>query len=150
MKDKLTLKESKFLEKYLQGRPLAECAKYAGSNGKDDASLRVIGYNILTGINISMEETLSLNGITEEYLAEKLKEGLNAKKKYFASFRGGIVESKPFDDQPTRMKAVEIAGRMKGLFVDKLELTGKNSGDIALMITGPGKEKQTARKTGLD
>lgn len=151
MKGNLSIKERRFLDKYLQGRPLHECAKYAGSKGKDKRSLATNGYVMLKNLDISMEETLSLNGITDQHLTEKLNEGLTAQRKYFGTWQGGIVESKPYNDIPTRMKALEIAGRMKGLFIDKVELTGKDGGDITLMINpSKGKKGAGSVKMGLD
>ena len=151
MKSNLTIKERRFLEKYLQGRPLYECAKHYGCKGNNRESLTVRGCQILGNLSISMEETLNLGGITDEFLREKMSEGLEAKKKYYGTWQGNIIESKPYNDIPTRMKALEIAGRMKGLFIDKVELTGKDGGDITLMINpSKGKKGAGSVKMGLD
>jgi len=149
MKLNLTRKENLFLEAYLEGKQLAECALYAGSKGKDTNSLKVIGYNILTNLNISIPELHELQGITGEYLRQKLEEGLSAKKKYFGSWQGSIIESQPFEDVPTRLKALEIAHKLRGEFVDKVEMTGKDGGELVLQIT-PTQSKRKKRTISLD
>ena len=73
-----SVKERRFLKAYFEGKPLAECAKYAGSKAKDKDSLKVIGHQILTRLNLSIDETLTLSGLTDEVLAKKLQEGLEA------------------------------------------------------------------------
>ena len=78
MKYNPTVKERRFLKAYLKGKSLAESAKYAGSKGKDKDSLKVIGHQILTRLNLSIDETLTLSGLTDEVLAKKLQEGLEA------------------------------------------------------------------------
>ena len=142
MKQKLNIKERRFLDKYLQGKPLWDCAKYAGSQGKDKASLTTIGHLMLRNLDISMEETLILNGVTDQLLTEKVIEGMKSTQCYRGTWRGGLVESKPFPDTSNRLKAVELAGRMKGVFIDRHELTGKDGGDIILLINPSSKSKQ--------
>ena len=149
MKGNPTIKERRFLEKYLQGKSLAECAKYAGSSGIGKHSLSQIGYEMLTRLDISMEETLNLSGITDQVLSEKVNEGLEAKKRYYGSWQGNIIKSEPFEDIPSRLKAVEIAGRMKGIFIDRHELTGANQGDIILQINSP-KARRGSKSIKLD
>lgn len=148
MKVNLTRKENLFLKAYLEGKQLAECALYAGSKGKDTNSLKVIGHNILTNLNISIPELHQLQGITGEYLRQKLNEGLTAQKKYFGSWQGSIIESKPFEDVPTRLKALEIAHKLRGEFVDKIELAGKDGGDLILQMT-PAQSKKKKRTISL-
>ena len=88
MKYNPTVKERRFLKAYLEGKSLAECAKYAGSKGKDKDSLKVIGHRMLTRINLSLDETLDLSGLSDEVIARKIKEGLEADRLYLASFEG--------------------------------------------------------------
>ena len=142
------VKERRFLKAYLEGKPLAECAKYAGSRAKDSDSLKVIGHRMLTNINLSMEETLTLCGLTDEVLASKLQEGLEADRVYFASFKGKFMDERKTPDVPTRLKAVELIGRMRGLFKDRYELTGKEGGEIELVIKPAGRGEP--KKIDLD
>ena len=143
-----SVKERKFLKAYLEGKSLAECAKYAGSKGKDKDSLKVIGHQILTRLNLSTDEILTLSGLTDEVLASKLQEGLEADRLYLASFRGKFLDERKAPDVPTRLKAVELIGRMKGHFVDRHEIAGREGGDIELVIM-PAKRGEP-KKIDLD
>jgi len=144
-----SVKERRFLKAYLEGKSLAECAKYAGSKGKDNDSLKVIGHQILTRLNLSMEETLILHGLTDEVLAKKLQEGLEADRLYLASWKGKFMDERKAPDVPTRLKAVELIGRMKGLFIDRHELTGIQGGEIELVIK-PARDRGETKKIDLD
>ena len=144
-----SVKERRFLKAYFEGKPLAKCAKYAGSKAKDKDSLKVIGHRLLMNINLSMEETLTLCGLTDEVLAKKLQEGLEANRLYLASWRGKFLDEREVPDVPTRLKAVELIGRMQGLFIDRHELIGKDGGDIVLQIR-PARSTGEPKKIDLD
>lgn len=143
-----SIKERRFLKAYLEGKTLAECAKYAGSRAKDSHSLSEVGYRLLKKVGLSMPEMLDLCGLTDEVLAEKLREALEANRLYLASFRGKFLDERKEPDVPTRLKAVELIGRMKGLFVDRHEITGKEGGEIELVVT-PAKRGEP-KKIDLD
>ncbi len=142
------IKQRRFLKAYLEGKSLAECAKYAGSRAKDKDSLKVIGHRMLTNINLSMEEVLTLCGLTDEVLAGKLQEGLEAERLYLASWKGRFMDERKAPDVPTRLKAVELIGRIRGLFIDRHELAGKDGGDIVLQIV-PDRNRER-KKIDLD
>lgn len=145
MKQNLTLKERRFLESYLNGDPLHVCAKSYGSHAKDKHSLATVALQILKKLDISMEDTLTLGGVTDHILSEKVQEALSANKRYFGTWQGEVIEGKEFPDYTNRLKAVEIAGRMKGVFLDRQEITGKDGGDISITYAsskiGKGKGK---------
>jgi len=149
MKYNPTVKERRFLKAYLEGKSLAESAKYAGSKGKDKDSLKVIGHQILTRLNLSIDETLTLSGLTDEVLAKKLQQGLEAERLYLSSFEGKFLHERKAPDIPTRLKAVELVGRMRGHFKDRYELTGKEGGDIVLQVR-PASAKREPRKIQID
>jgi len=144
-----SVKERRFLKAYLEGKPLAECAKYAGSKAKDKDSLKVIGHRMLMNINLSMDETLTLSGLTDEVLASKLREGLEAERLYLASFEGKFRDERKAPDVPTRLKAVELLSRLRGHFVDRHELTGREGGDIVLQVR-PASAKKEPGKIQVD
>jgi hypothetical protein len=102
LKGNPTVKERRFLKAYIEGKTLAECAKYAGSKRKDKDSSKVIGHRMLTKINLSMDETLTLSGLTDAVLARKLREGLEANRFYLASFEGKFTDERKAPDVPTR------------------------------------------------
>ena len=149
MKYNPTVKERRFLKAYLEGKPLAECAKYAGSKGKDKDSLKVVGHRMLTNINLSIDEILTLCGLTDEVLAKKLQEGLEAERLYLSSYEGKFLDERKAPDVPTRLKAVELIGRMRGHFIDRHELTGKDGGDIVLTIK-PATQRGGPKRAEID
>ena len=128
------VKERRFLKAYLEGKSLAECARYAGSKGKDNHSLTVIGCQMLAKLSLSMEETLTLCGLTDDVLARKIREGLEADRATYASFRGKFLDERRDPDYSARAKYAEMLARLKGLFIDRHELTGREGGDIVLQI----------------
>jgi phage terminase small subunit len=145
MKYNPTVKERRFLKAYLEGKSLAESAKYAGSRGKDKDSLKVIGHRMLTNINLSMDEILTLCGLTDEVLAKQLQEGLEAERLYLASFEGKFLDERKSPDVPTRLKAVEMISKMRGHFKDRYELTGKEGGDIVLQVRPVSTKKEPGK-----
>ncbi len=146
MKLNPTKREGLFLKAYLSGKSLADCARAMGSKGKDDHSLRQIGYETLTRLDISVKELHQMQGITSEYLRQKLDEGLAATKPYFATWQGKILQSDPVPDHTARLKALEIAHKLRGEFVDKVELTGKDAGDLILQLK-PAEGKKGKKKS---
>jgi hypothetical protein len=149
MKYNPTVKERRFLKAYLEGKPLAECAKYAGSRAKDTHSLSQVGYRWLKKVDLSMQEILDLCGLSDEVLARKLQEALEADRLYLASYEGKFLDERKAPDIPTRLKAVELVGRMRGHFIDRHELTGKDGGDIVLQVR-PASAKREPRKIQID
>jgi hypothetical protein len=67
---------------------------------------------MLTNINISIDETRTLCGLTDEILTKKLKEGLEAERLCLASFKGKFRDERRARDVPTRLKVVDLIGRI--------------------------------------
>ena len=134
---KLSLKQRNFWKSYVKCKDLATAAKDAGSKGKDKNSLKVIGHQILTSLNLSMPELLDAEGLTDQAMAKPLLDGLEAQKAVFATWEGKFTDEKWVPDHPTRAKFLEQYHRLKGNFVDKHELTGRDGGDIVISYTAP-------------
>jgi len=77
---------------------------------------------------------MELMGLTDQLLTQKTLDGLNAEKVEIATYKGSICDERAYPDYSTRAKYVELAGRFKGKFIDKTELTGRDGGDISLVI----------------
>ena len=138
---KLTLKQRKFWKEYCQTHSLIKAAQYAGSKGKDNASLSVCGYDILRSLNLSMPELLEAQGLGTYQLGKLVTEQTQALKPMIATWEGKITDERFYPDNAARGKASELLGRMHGVFIDKHELTGRDGGDIALVVSAPSKGK---------
>ncbi len=149
MKAKLSVKEVKFLKEYLSGRTLADCAKLAGCKCNSKESFSATGSMILKSLNLSNREILDAMGVTDQAATKTLLQGLKARKIIVAAFQGEIDQTKPVPDFLTRAKFLEIYHCLRGNFVDKLELAGKDGGDIHLVInSGKGKNKKVSIDLG--
>ncbi len=149
MIEKMTLKQKLFLKSYLAGKSLTDCARDAGSKGKDCYSLSVVGYRMLKSLDIDFQELLDMMGLTDKKMGQVLAEGLGAKKTVVATFEGKICDEKEYDDPPTRAKYLELLGRMKGRFIDRHEVSGKDGGDIILSVK-PSKARKEPLTLDLD
>ena len=134
MKGNLTPKQRKFWKRYSETHSLTDAARYIGSNGKGTHSLSQVGYQILKQIEPSMEELLDAKGLTDEAMIEPLRGGIKAQKPIVATWEGKITDQLWIEDHPTRAKFLEMYHRLKGNFVDRHELTGKDGGDLVLMV----------------
>ena len=141
MVPKLTPKQRKFWKHYQEHNDKAAAAKYAGCISKSVSGLSHQGNAILNTLQLSMPELLNAQGLTDEALAEPLKNGIKAQKAIVATWEGKITDKLWIEDHPTRLKAAELIGRMKGVFIDRHELTGKDGGDIILQVKPAGKVK---------
>lgn len=135
MRPNTELKVRKFVDAYLETGNISLSAMLAGSQAKDTASLYETGKKWLEKSGLSVKDLQEMNGITDQHLVNKLKDGLDATKKYYGSWQGEIVESEPYDDQPTRLKALELAHRLRGELIDRKELSGKDGGDLILQVS---------------
>ena len=104
---------------------------------------------MLTKINLSLGEVLNLSGLTDEVIARKIKEGLEADRLYLTSFEGKFTDERTAPDVPTRLKATELLGKLRGYFIDRHELTGSGGGDIILAIK-PATERKEPRGIEFD
>ena len=137
---KFSVKQKRFWDNYLIHGNLARAAKHAGSQGKDSKSLSATGRNILDSLGLTFQEKLNAYGLTDEFLAKGINEGCLSNKVEIATFQGKIRDEKVYADMPTRGKYYDMLSRMKGAYVDKLELTGKDGGEISLVVNKAAKK----------
>ncbi len=93
-----------------------------------------------------MPELLDAEGLTDQAMAEPLQKGIKAQKPIVATWEGKITDKLWIEDHPTQLKAVELIGKMKGHFIDKLELTGRDGGDLVLQLA-PSKSKRDKKRS---
>jgi len=149
MVSKLSLKQRNFWKSYVKCKDLATAAKAAGSKGKDNNSLKVIGHGILTSLNLSMGELLDAEGLTDQAMAQPMWDGLRAEKAMFATWEGKFTDEKWVPDHPTRSKFLEQYHRLKGNFIDRHELSGKDGGDI-IVSYAPSKIGSKKKQLNID
>jgi len=113
-KRKLTLKQRKFIKYYLECGNLTESARLAGYQATSYNSLRQIGHQCLTKLNLPIQELMDEMGITDQRLLAKLSEGLNAELVKIASHEGIITDEKTYIDYPTRAKYLDMGLKVKG------------------------------------
>jgi hypothetical protein len=77
---KKTLRERKFIETYINNGGNATEAYLAVNDKVNRNTAGVLGFRMLRKVKISIKDTLDQIGLTDYYLANKLKEGLEATK----------------------------------------------------------------------
>ena len=133
--------QKRFLKAYLETSNLAESARRAGCICNSVSNYSNKGKALLNSLQLSFPEMLDLEGVTDQVIAQKTFEGLNANKTVFASYEGKFLDQKDCIDFANRAKYLELAGKFKGLLVERKELTGLNGGDIVLEVR-PGARKE--------
>jgi len=134
MKNHLTKREKAFLDAYLEGKPLYECAKVYGSKCTNNHSLSQRGCDILKTLDVSFKEICDLSGLTDEYISRKLRFGCDAKKVIVATWQGKITDEKFYEDPPTQAKYLEMLGKSRGLFTDKIDFSIKDAGSLEIQV----------------
>src|SRR3972149_10145859 len=121
---KLTLKDRRFLDYYLEGRPLHECEKHAGRGSKNVHSLASMGYERLKRMNIQFDELLEIKGLSDSVVAGKIREGLNSYRVGFATLKGKITDTLRSPDFSARAKFVELLGKATGKVKERSQVRG--------------------------
>lgn len=120
-----TIKEKRFVKEYSKDGNATRAARevYDVSNNNSAAA---IGSEILRKLNIS--EVLDKAGVTDEKIAQTIFDGMEASKPI--SVVGGkdageaSMDFIDVPDTPSRLKAAELASKLKGHLKDKVEHGG--------------------------
>jgi len=113
--EKLSLKQRKWLDSYIETGNATEAARQAGYSGNDD-SLRVIGHENLTKLNPAISELMDRMGMTDVLLMKKLAEGLNANLVKTATSDGSITDERVYVDFSTRHQYLDTALKLKNRY----------------------------------
>jgi len=99
MRKKLTLKQTKFVGKYLQDGNAAKAVREAYPNVKAEATRRVMGSKLLTNANVKshIQEILEREGLTPDLVVRELK---------------SLITD---EDKSIKTKAIRIACEVMGL-----------------------------------
>jgi phage terminase small subunit len=131
---KLTLKQRKFIQAYIQSGNATQAAKDAGYECKTDAAYAEMGSRTVRKVEGTICEIMAEIGLDDAMLAQKALEGLNAMAVEVVKYKGEITGEKTYVDYPTRAKYLEIIAKMKGLLREKIEQ--KTSGTLRIQIKG--------------
>ncbi len=122
------IREKKFVKAFLETHEIGRSAVLAGYADPTYGSKLMRNPRILTAIQEAMEKA----GIHDEYLAKKLKEGLEATYPMKYSSRGRVIQERE-PDYFTRAIYLDKAFRIRGDFApEKQEVTEKR---ISIVIT---------------
>ena len=125
-----TVKERKFVKEYLKNGGNATQAAMKAYDASSYNSAHVIGAENIRKLTIS--DILDKAGLTDEKIGSVLTEAAEATKPISAtSGRDASEASMDFIEVPdwnARLKSIELAGKMKGHFIEKRE--DKHSGNI--------------------
>lgn len=129
-----TLKEKRFLKKYLEIGNATEAASQV-YDVVDRNSAKALASQVLAKLTIT--DVLDKIGVTDEKIAQTVMDGMEANKPISAvSGKDASEASVDFIDVPdwtARLKATELASKMKGHLKDRVDLT---SGDVPFPIYG--------------
>lgn len=114
---KLTEKQKRFIDFYIETGNATEAAKKAGYKGKN---LNRIGSENLSKLDKYIQ--VKLQGKEKSRIAsqDEVLEAITA-----------ILRKKEASDKD-KLKAAELLGKLYGSFSDKVELTGKDGGEIKI------------------
>ena len=139
--NKLTMKQRKFIEKYIAtGNAFLAAKKSYKVNS--DATARAMGSENLTKPNIqkAIQDALEANGLTNEHLARKVAELVNAQKKVFIFQKGKTTVVREELDTQAIKAGLEFAFKLKekNLGHDNTDgnLTDKDRKKIDTIIQG--------------
>ena len=132
MSIKRTLRERKFIKSYIENGGNATQAYMALNPEYKGKNARKLGSTMWTNIDISFDDIMDIAGITDEFLAQKIFEGLNATKTIsvipikskeaqenstdLQEANSRNIEFVDVEDYPTRHKYVDTSLKLKNKF----------------------------------
>jgi hypothetical protein len=110
----LTNKERALVRALLGGSGLTQAALDAGYSSKNPGQS---GWQALQNIHLKLPELLDRHGLSDEALIEKhLNPLLNATEIKYFQYNGEVTDSRRVPDHATRLKALDMAFRLKGSY----------------------------------
>ena len=128
MADKMTPKQKAFIKEYITSLNATDAA-HKVYNVKNRNVANAIGAQNLAKLSEPIAQVLEERGLTNDYIAKKIKEKMEAKKPIIANGKMWQTE-----DHTTQLKATELAAKLKGLLKDSVEITGKNGNELVIKI----------------
>jgi phage terminase small subunit len=124
---KLTVFQRRFIKEFIaNGGNATKAAEAVGTHKTENAAASSASAMLNNpAVQSKIKEIHDKLGITDEMLGKVLKDGLKANVTKFATDKGIITDERDCNDHPTRLKALEIAHKLRGEFApDKMEHTG--------------------------
>jgi hypothetical protein len=131
-KDELIASERRFLIHYVQSGNATDAYRKTFPKKKlTDGSAATLGWKLVGRIRkILGDSWWDEFGLTDAEIARVFREGMEATLIKPMAIDKCLVEAGPYTDHPTRIRAGEVAAKLKGRFVEKHELTGPGGGPI--------------------
>ena len=148
---KLNLRQRRFIAEFTnpQSEAFGNQTKAAELAGYSPARARQTGHRLATkgDIRTEIERCMDEAGVTRKKVARRLNEGLDAKiTKVFCPTGGAVVYSKRLVDNQTRMRAVEIAFKLRGDFpATKTTVDVQGLGDVGIAIIAEARKRASER-----
>lgn len=126
--DRLTLKQKKFIKAFFETENATEAAIRAGYSPKGAA---VKGSETIRSPNggAAIAEILDKAGLTDDFIAARLREGVDAKEIKFFSFEGIVTDQRETVDYPTRHQYLATSLKAKGHLRNKVDVKIENPAD---------------------
>ncbi len=120
-KKKLTVKERKFVGRYIETGNATKAADDAGFKSKSRGGLRAIASEKLKKLRLPIKELMERLGLDDVHLLTKLDQGLDAGVVKTASHLGTITDQRVYTDFETRARYLDMAFKLRGSYApDKI------------------------------
>jgi len=121
-------------------------AKAAGYKARSDVNFGAIGAQNYRKLQKQIEKWIEEEGLSESRIKRKLFEGLDAKETRFFAFQGIVEDEREVISWTERRKYLELVMKMKGMLVEKFEITG--SDELIKRLTDAEKRTQEQKHAG--
>jgi len=125
---KLTLKQRRWLDAYLETGNCTEAARRAGYKCRDDRSFSATGLENLEKLRIHIEKYLDEVGLSDSAVKLKIIQGMNARETKFWAYEGQVTDSREVAAWAVQARYTELAARVRGMLdseigrrIDELE-----------------------------
>lgn len=111
---KMNWRQRKFFRLYVRYDGNGTKAAMEAFNFKSERAAAVHACNLIKKHNITMAELMDAHGLTDEFLVDELKEGIEAKEVKVMQHEGNFIYSKPLKNLAMSHKNRETAHKLKG------------------------------------
>jgi hypothetical protein len=124
-----------FVKNLVDGMTITEAARSAGYSKRCPGQA---GYQALQNLKLKMPELLDRLGLSEVVLIEKhLKPLLSAQTTKFFQHRGKVTGKRLVTDNEARLRALELAFKLKGSFVQENPKLAEDTGVKVIIMDAP-------------